>query len=136
MWAMVRRLRDRGVTIILTTHYIDEAEELADRIGVISKGQIILVEDKAALMQKLGKKQLSIQLQAPLSEIPKALNALPLALSPDGSELTYTFDAKHQGSGIADLMRQLAALNIDIRDLQTQQSSLEDIFVTLVSERA
>lgn len=136
MWAMVRRLRDRGVTIILTTHYIDEAEELADRIGVISKGQIILVEDKAALMQKLGKKQLSIQLQTPLPEIPAALSALSLALSDDGSELTYTFDAMHQGTGIADLMRQLAALNIDIRDLQTQQSSLEDIFVTLVSERA
>jgi ABC-2 type transport system ATP-binding protein len=136
MWAMVRRLRDRGVTIILTTHYIDEAEELADRIGVISKGQIILVEDKAALMQKLGKKQLSVQLLAPLTKIPNGLVAFGLDLSNDGTELTYTFDAKHQGTGIADLMRQLAASGIEIRDLQTQQSSLEDIFVTLVSERA
>jgi len=136
MWTMVRRLRDRGVTIILTTHYIDEAEELADRIGVISKGQIILVEDKAALMQKLGKKQLSVQLLAPLTKIPDALAAFGLELSADGTELTYTFDAKHQGTGIADLMRQLAASGIEIRDLQTKQSSLEDIFVTLVSERA
>ncbi len=136
MWAMVRRLRDRGVTIILTTHYIDEAEELADRIGVISKGQIILVEDKAALMQKLGKKQLSVQLLAPLTKIPNGLAAFGLELSADGTELTYTFDAKHQGTGIADLMRQLAASGIEIRDLQTRQSSLEDIFVTLVSERA
>ena len=136
MWAMVRRLRERGVTIILTTHYIDEAEELADRIGVISKGQIILVEDKAALMQKLGKKQLSVQLLAPLTKIPDALAAFGLERSADGTELTYTFDAKHQGTGIADLMRQLAASGIEIRDLQTRQSSLEDIFVTLVSERA
>jgi ABC-2 type transport system ATP-binding protein len=136
MWAMVRRLRDRGVTIILTTHYIDEAEELADRIGVISRGQIILVEDKAALMQKLGKKQLSVQLLAPLTKIPGGLAAFGLELSADGTELTYTFDAKHQGTGIADLMRQLAASGIEIRDLQTKQSSLEDIFVTLVSERA
>ena len=136
MWAMVRRLRERGVTIILTTHYIDEAEELADRIGVISKGQIILVEDKAALMQKLGKKQLSVQLLAPLTKIPDALAAFGLERSADGTELTYTFDAKHQGTGIADLMRQLAASGIEIRDLQTKQSSLEDIFVTLVSERA
>jgi ABC-2 type transport system ATP-binding protein len=136
MWAMVRRLRDRGVTIILTTHYIDEAEELADRIGVISRGQIILVEDKAALMQKLGKKQLNVQLLAPLSEMPSGLFAFGLELSADGTELTYTFDAKHQGTGIADLMRQLAASGIEIRDLQTKQSSLEDIFVTLVSERA
>jgi ABC-2 type transport system ATP-binding protein len=136
MWAMVRRLRDRGVTIILTTHYIDEAEELADRIGVISKGQIILVEDKAALMEKLGKKQLSVQLLAPLTKIPGGLAAFGLELSADGTELTYTFDAKHQGTGIADLMRQLAASGIEIRDLQTRQSSLEDIFVTLVSERA
>ena len=136
MWAMVRRLRDRGVTIILTTHYIDEAEELADRIGVISKGQIILVEDKAALMQKLGKKQLSVQLLAPLTKIPDGLVVFGLELSADGTELTYTFDAKHQGTGIADLMRLLAASGIEIRDLQTKQSSLEDIFVTLVSERA
>ena len=136
MWVMVRRLRDRGVTIILTTHYIDEAEELADRIGVISKGQIILVEDKAALMQKLGKKQLSVQLLAPLTKIPDALAAFGLERSADGTELTYTFDAKHQGTGIADLMRLLAASGIEIRDLQTKQSSLEDIFVTLVSERA
>jgi ABC-2 type transport system ATP-binding protein len=135
MWEMVRKLRDNGVTIILTTHYIEEAEEMADRIGVISKGEIILVEDKAALMHKLGKKQLSVQLQAPLTKIPPALSAYQLALSPDGGELVYSFDAQHEGTGIAGLMRQLAASGIDFKDLQTKQSSLEDIFVSLVSER-
>ena len=108
----------------------------SDLIGVISKGEIILVEDKAALMQKLGKKQLSIQLKTPLAAIPDALNSLPLERSDDGLVLTYTFDSLHQGTGIADLMRQLALLGLDVRDLQTQQSSLEDIFVSLVSERA
>ena len=135
MWEMVRKLRDDGVTIILTTHYIDEAEELADRIGVISKGKVILVEDKAALMDKLGKKQLSVQLQSPLAAIPPDLAAFQLELSPDGGEITYTYDAQHQGTGIAGLMRQLAALGLDFKDLQTKQSSLEDIFVSLVSTK-
>jgi ABC-2 type transport system ATP-binding protein len=135
MWAMVRGLRDNGVTIILTTHYIEEAEELADRIGVISKGEIVLVEDKAVLMEKLGKKELRLQLQSPLAAIPPALAAFDLALSPDGLELTYTFDARHEGTGIAGLMRQLAASGVDFKDLQTKQSSLEDIFVSLVSAR-
>jgi ABC-2 type transport system ATP-binding protein len=135
MWAMVRKLKDSGVTIILTTHYIEEAEEMADRIGVISKGEIILVEEKAALMRKLGKKQLSLQLQSPLRALPPELAEYQLDLSPDGSELTYTFDAQHENTGIAPLMRQLAASGVDFKDLQTRQSSLEDIFVSLVSTR-
>ncbi len=135
MWAMVRGLRENGVTIILTTHYIDEAEELADRIGVISKGEIILVEDKAVLMEKLGKKDLRLQLQHPLGAVPPEFAAFNLALSADGSELTYTFDARHEGTGIAGLMRQLAASGVDFKDLQTKQSSLEDIFVSLVSAK-
>ena len=136
MWEMVRKLRDEGVTIILTTHYIDEAEELADRIGVISKGEIILVEDKAVLMEKLGKKQLSLQLQAPLAAIPPELSAFELELSADGSELLYTFDARHEGTGIAQLLRQLAGSGVDFKDLHTKQSSLEDIFVSLVSTKS
>jgi ABC-2 type transport system ATP-binding protein len=136
MWKMVRQLRDEGVTIILTTHYIDEAEELADRIGVISKGEIILVEDKTVLMEKLGKKQLSLQLQAPLAAIPPELAAFDLELSADGTELLYTFDARHEGTGIAGLMRQLAGSGVDFKDLHTKQSSLEDIFVSLVSDRS
>jgi ABC-2 type transport system ATP-binding protein len=132
MWEMVRKLRESGVTIILTTHYIEEAEEMADRIGVINKGEIILIEDKAVLMEKLGKRQLSIQLQAPLSAIPAALTDYQLELSPDGAELIYSFDAQHEGTGIAGLMRQLAASGVDFKDLQTRQSSLEDIFVSLV----
>jgi ABC-2 type transport system ATP-binding protein len=135
MWAMVRKLKYSGVTIILTTHYIEEAEEMADRIGVISKGEIILVEEKAALMRKLGKKQLSLQLQSPLRALPPELAEYQLDLSPDGSELTYTFDAQHENTGIAPLMRQLAASGVDFKDLQTRQSSLEDIFVSLVSTR-
>ena len=135
MWSMVERLRAEGVTIILTTHYIEEAEELADRIGVISKGEIILVEDKAALMQKLGSKELQVELQAPLKEIPAVLAAYHLELSEDGLRLTYRFDARREGTGIPDLMRQLATSGLDFRDLQTKQSSLEDIFVTLVSDR-
>ena len=135
MWSMVERLRAEGVTIILTTHYIEEAEELADRIGVISKGEIILVEDKAALMQKLGSKELQVELQAPLKEIPEDLAAYHLELSEDRLRLTYRFDARREGTGIPDLMRQLAASGLDFRDLQTKQSSLEDIFVTLVSDR-
>jgi len=132
MWEMVRKLRQSGVTIILTTHYIEEAEEMADRIGVINNGEIILVEDKAVLMEKLGKRQLTIQLQAPLAAIPAALASDQLTLSPDGAELIYSFDAQHEGTGIAGLMRQLAASGVDFKDLQTRQSSLEDIFVSLV----
>jgi len=135
MWSMVERLRAEGVTIILTTHYIEEAEELADRIGVISKGEIILVDDKAALMQKLGSKELQVELQAPLKAIPADLAAYHLELSEDGLRLTYRFDARREGTGIPDLMRQLATSGLDFRDLQTKQSSLEDIFVTLVSDR-
>ncbi|MGB6053949.1 MAG: ABC transporter ATP-binding protein [Burkholderiaceae bacterium] len=136
MWQMVRRLRDGGVTIILTTHYIEEAEEMADRIGVISRGEIILVEDKAALMQKLGKKQLKLQLQQPLPAIPEELRAHRLELSADGSELVYTFDAAGEQTGIAELLRQLSRHGIDFKDLQSSQSSLEEIFVNLVRERA
>jgi ABC-2 type transport system ATP-binding protein len=135
MWQMVRRLRESGVTIILTTHYIEEAEEMADRIGVISKGEIILVEDKAALMEKLGKKQLRLQLQRPLAEIPAALQAHRLELSADGDELVYTFDAQGEQTGIGGLLRQLNEHGIDFKDLQSSQSSLEDIFVNLVRAR-
>jgi ABC-2 type transport system ATP-binding protein len=135
MWALVRTLRDSGVTIILTTHYIEEAEEMADRIGVIRKGEIILVEDKTVLMEKLGKKALTITLQTPLTVLPTELAAYNLALQADGTELVYTFDAQHEGTGIAGLMRQIQASGLDVKDLQTRQSSLEDIFVSLVSER-
>ncbi len=133
MWTMVNGLRAGGVTVILTTHYIEEAEQMADRVGVINRGEIILVEDKAALMRKLGKKQLVIQLRAPLAELPAELVAYNLERSPDGCRLTYTFDAKAGDTGIAGLMRQLAASGVDFEDLQTRQSSLEDIFVSLVS---
>jgi ABC-2 type transport system ATP-binding protein len=135
MWALVRTLRDSGVTIILTTHYIEEAEEMADRIGVIRKGEIILVEEKTVLMEKLGKKALTIALQAPLTALPPELAAYNLVLQAEGTELVYTFDAQHEGTGIAGLMRQLQASGLDVKDLQTRQSSLEDIFVSLVSER-
>jgi len=134
MWEVVRRLRDNGVTIILTTHYIEEAEEMADRVGVISKGEIILVEDKTALMEKLGKKELKVHLQAPIEAIPEALASYGLQLSADGTEITYSFDARHEGTGIAALMRQLSASGLDFTDLQTHQSSLEDIFVSLVHQ--
>lgn len=135
MWEMIRGLRDNGVTIILTTHYIEEAEEMADRIGVINKGEIILVEDKTTLMQKLGKKQLSLQLQHPLTAIPAALSSYQLELSADGNQLMYTFDSQ-QEADIAGLLRQLNALGIEFKDLQTSQSSLEDIFVNLVGGNA
>ena len=135
MWQMVRGLRASGVTIILTTHYIEEAEEMADRIGVISKGEIILVEDKAVLMQKLGKKQLKMQLQNPLAAIPAELADHPLELSADGNELTYTFDAQSEKTGIAGLLRRLNEHGIDFKDLQSSESSLEDIFVSLVRAR-
>jgi len=135
MWEMVRRLRDGGVTIILTTHYIEEAEEMADRIGVISKGEIILVEDKDALMRKLGKKQLILHLQSPLERVPDALAAYPLELSADGTEMVYTFDAQAEHTGIAELLKRLGEHGIDFKDLQTSQSSLEEIFVSLVRSR-
>jgi ABC-2 type transport system ATP-binding protein len=134
MWALVRQLRDAGVTVILTTHYIDEAEEMADRIGVISKGEIILVEDKVELMRKLGKKQLTLQLAQPLPQVPAALATLPLALTSGGSELTYTYDARSEHSGIAELLQGLDEAGVAFKDLQTKQSSLEDIFVSLVRE--
>ena len=135
MWEMVRSLRATGVTIILTTHYIQEAEEMADRIGVISKGEIILVEDKAVLMNKLGKKHLTLHLQTELDSIPAELTSYQLDLSADGKELVYTFNAQGDHTGIAALMRQLSELGIDFKDLQTSQSSLEEIFVGLVRAR-
>jgi ABC-2 type transport system ATP-binding protein len=135
MWALVRRLRDAGVTIILTTHYIDEAEEMADRIGVIHKGELIVVEEKAELMKKLGKKQLTLHLLEPLAGIPVGLSDWRLALKAGGSELEYDFDAREETSGISALLRRLDELGIGFKDLQTRQSSLEDIFVSLVSER-
>ena len=136
MWRMVRGLRAGGVTIILTTHYIEEAEDMADRVGVISNGALILVEDKAALMEKLGAKQLTLHLRAPLGALPEGLRGEPLELTADGLELVYTFDAKNQATGIADLMRRLNEAGIDFTDLATRENSLEDIFVNLVSTRA
>jgi ABC-2 type transport system ATP-binding protein len=136
MWEMVRALRANGVTIILTTHYIDEAEEMADRIGVINKGELILVENKAELMNKLGRKQLTLQLQDPLHAIPAALESYALELSDDGQQLVYSFDTQSERTGIDVLLRRLAEAGIDFKDLKTSQSSLEDIFVDLVRERA
>ena len=136
MWGLVRALRESGVTIILTTHYIDEAEEMADRIGVINKGELILVEEKTALMKKLGKKQMTLHLQEPMGEIPAGLSDWRVVLKDGGTVLEYNFDAKEEGTGIPTLLRRLGELGIGFRDLQTQQSSLEDIFVSLVSERA
>jgi ABC-2 type transport system ATP-binding protein len=135
MWALVRSLQSRGVTIILTTHYIDEAEEMADRVGVISKGEIILVENKRELMMKLGKKQLALHLSQPLPRVPPELAGYRLELANDGSELVYTFDAQGGRPGIAELLRDLDALGIRFKDLNTTQSSLEDIFVSLVREQ-
>ena len=135
MWRLVRSLRDSGVTIILTTHYIDEAEEMADRIGVISKGELILVEDKVDLMRKLGRKQLTLQLQEPLRQIPAALARYELERSGDGSEITYTYEADGDRTRIAGLLKELDDAGIRFKDLQTTQSSLEDIFVSLVREQ-
>ena len=132
MWEMVRGLRENGVTIILTTHYIEEAQEMADRVGVINNGEIIIVEDKAVLMEKLGKKQLTLYLQSPLSEIPQGLNGYTLELSKDGNELVYSFDVQSEQTGIADLLRQLNEHEIDFKDLHSSESSLEEIFVSLV----
>jgi ABC-2 type transport system ATP-binding protein len=135
MWQLVRSLRDTGVTVILTTHYIEEAQEMADRIGVIRKGELILVEDKAVLMHKLGRKQLTLLLQQPLPRLPAALAAYPLELSDDGLSLTYTYDAQEGRIGIVDLLKSLADAGVAFKDLHTTESSLEDIFVSLVSER-
>lgn len=132
MWEMVRGLREQGVTIILTTHYIEEAEEMADRIGVISQGEIILVEEKTALMRKLGKKQLTLSLRDPLSKIPDSLASMPLTLSDDGRELNYNFDSQQEHSGISELLKELDSQGVEFRDLRTRESSLEDIFVGLV----
>jgi ABC-2 type transport system ATP-binding protein len=132
MWQLVRELRASGVTIILTTHYIEEAEEMADRVGVINNGEIILVEDKAELMHKLGKKQLTLELRDPMTTIPAALSDYRLSLSPDGKSLVYDYDTKGERTGITTLLDELRAAGIRFRDLQTRQSSLEDIFVTLV----
>jgi ABC-2 type transport system ATP-binding protein len=132
MWQTVRALRDSGVTVILTTHYIEEAEEMADRIGVINKGEIILVEDKAELMRKLGKKQLTLFLDEPLDAVPSALARYDLILSPDGRDLTYTYDSKGGYSEIPSLLADLSRTGIRFHDLNTAESSLEDIFVSLV----
>ena len=136
MWALVRRLRDGGVTVILTTHYIDEAEEMADRIGVINKGELVVVEEKAKLMKKLGKKQLTLHLQEAMAAVPAELAQWPLVLKAGGTELEYNFDAHEESTGIPTLLKRLADLGIGFKDLNTRQSSLEDIFVSLVSERA
>ncbi|BBK36336.1 ABC transporter ATP-binding protein [Allostella sp. ATCC 35155] len=136
MWALIRRLRDSGVTIILTTHYIEEAEDMADRIGVIRRGEIVLVEEKAELMRKLGRKQLSLHLTEPLVDIPPVLAPYGLELAAGGAELVYTYDTRAERTGITRLLTDLAAAGIRFRDLQTEQSSLEDIFVSLVQERS
>ena len=135
MWDMVRGLRESGVTIILTTHYIEEAEEMADRIGIINHGEIIIVENKTELMKKLGKKQLTLHLQNPLSRIPDELIDYPLELVADGNELVYTFDAQREHTAIASLLRQLNDHDIDFKDIHSSESSLEDIFVSLVRNK-
>ncbi len=135
MWSLVRSLRESGVTIILTTHYIEEAEEMADRVGVINKGELILVEDKATLMRKLGKKQLTLQLQRKLDAVPDELANHGLTLSADGTELVYTYDTQGERTGITALLADLSRTGIRFRDLSTTQSSLEDIFVDLVRQR-
>jgi ABC-2 type transport system ATP-binding protein len=136
MWNMVRRLRENGTTIILTTHYIEEAEEMADRVGVIAKGELILVEEKNELMKKLGRKVLHLQLVEPLSAVPEALADWQLRLSGDGSVLTYEFDAKAQRTGIPSLLAALRDAGIAFKDLDTKQSSLEDIFVGLIHNKS
>ena len=135
MWQMVRRLRESGVTIILTTHYIEEAEEMADRIGVIRKGELIVVEDKTVLMRKLGKKQLTLTLQQPLPRVPEGLAEYPLELGDDGHALVFTFDTHSRETGIPTLLKRLSELHIEVKDLHSSESSLEDIFVSLVSTR-
>ncbi len=134
MWKLVSKLRDSGVTIILTTHYIEEAEEIADRVGVINNGELLLVEDKAHLMDKLGRKQLCIELRQSVSEIPDSLSSYQLELSDSGTHLTYTYDVKSTRTGITSLLQAVNAAGLQLKDLQTSQSSLEEIFVNLVSE--
>jgi ABC-2 type transport system ATP-binding protein len=134
MWEMVRELREGGVTIILTTHYIEEAEEMADRIGVMSNGEIMLVEDKDTLIHKLGTKKLTLHLQHPLASIPADLGEQPLELSEDGTEIVYTFDAQDEHTGIAHVLRKLNKHGVEFKDVQSSQSSLEEIFVNLVNE--
>ena len=135
MWALVRKLRDGGVTVILTTHYIEEAEEMADRIGVINKGELILVEEKAALMKKLGKKQLTVELEHPIDAVPAALSEWNLVLKPGGHTLQRDFDADDTSAGVVPLLKRMAEIGLGIKDVNTQQSSLEDIFVSLVHDR-
>ena len=135
MWKLVHRLREKGTTIILTTHYIEEAEEMADRVGVINKGQLILVEGKAELMKKLGKRQMLISLQEPLDAMPSDLSDWDVALENDGKTLRYIFDAQAEHTGIPSLLRKLAELGIGFKDLETSKSSLEDIFVDLVEKK-
>ena len=136
MWALVRKLREQGVTIILTTHYIEEAEEMADRVGVINKGELIVVEEKTALMQKLGKKQLRLQLHEPLAMLPESLSPYQLELNGKRDEITYTYDTQGERTGITMLLRDLAAAGIGFKDLSTRQDTLEQIFVELVKEDA
>ncbi|MGD0640539.1 MAG: ABC transporter ATP-binding protein [Roseiarcus sp.] len=136
MWALVRRLRDKGVTVILTTHYIEEAEEMADRIGVIDNGRLMLVEEKTALMRKLGKRRLTLTLRKPMSALPAALADWPLELDENGQRLTYVFDAEAEGAGIPLLLGRLGELGVDFRDLETSTSTLEDIFIDLVGRGA
>jgi len=132
MWSLVRRLRDAGVTVILTTHYIDEAEEMADRIGVLHRGRLVVVEEKQALMRKLGKKQLMLQLREPIDRVPAPLARYGLERAAAGDELVYTYDARREDTGIPALLAALDEAGIPLRDLRTEQSSLEDIFVQLV----
>ncbi len=136
MWRLVHRLRERGTTIILTTHYIEEAEEMADRVGVIARGKLLLVEDKAALMKKLGKRELDLTLDEPMTTIPGALADWNLSILNDGHTLRYVFDARGETTGIPSLLRKMAELGIGFNDLETSKSSLEDIFVDLVGESA
>jgi ABC-2 type transport system ATP-binding protein len=134
LWNVVRGLRDDGVTVILTTHYIEEAEELADRVGVINKGGLVLIEDKAVLMQKLGKKKLTLDLAKPLRTLPRALRKYGLELQDEGRVLLYVYDTRNAAGSISGLMKDLAAARIDYKDLHTEQSSLEDIFMGLVTQ--
>jgi ABC-2 type transport system ATP-binding protein len=136
MWALVRRLRDEGVTVILTTHYIEEAEEMADRVGVINNGRIVLVQEKAALMRKLGKRRLTLALQEPLPALPAELAGWPLELEDDGRRLSYRFDAAAEDTGVPTLLRRLGEIGVDFKDLDTTTSTLEDIFVDLVGREA
>jgi ABC-2 type transport system ATP-binding protein len=135
MWEMVRGLREQGVTIILTTHYIEEAEEMADRVGVINKGELIVVEEKKALMRRMGKKQLTLDLPAPLKALPDGLNGYNVELCSEGRQIVYSFDAQAEDTGIPGLLKRLSELGVDFKDLHTEQSSLEDIFVSLVHRK-